>query len=59
MARGGSLVVFGNEPCREALQSETRPAPKSDNASIPVEFRFEIDASGDPFRYEAAGTLRG
>ena len=31
----------------------------ADNASIPVEFRFEIDTNGDPFRYEAAGTLRG
>ena len=31
----------------------------ADNASIPVEFRFEIDPSGDPFRYEAAGVLRG
>lgn len=31
----------------------------ADNASIPVEFRFEIDPAGDPFRYEAAGVLRG
>lgn len=31
----------------------------ADNASIPVEYRFEIDANGDPFRYETAGTLRG
>ncbi len=28
------------------------------NASIPVEFRFEIDTNGDPFRYETAGPLR-
>jgi hypothetical protein len=31
----------------------------ADNASIPVEYKFEADASGDPFRYETAGTLRG
>jgi hypothetical protein len=31
----------------------------ADNASIPCEFRCEIAASGDPFRYETAGTLRG
>jgi hypothetical protein len=31
----------------------------ADNASIPVEYRFEIDSNGDPFRYETAGTLRG
>lgn len=30
----------------------------ADHASIPVEFRFEIAASGDPFRYETAGTIR-
>lgn len=31
----------------------------SDNATIPCEFRCEIAPSGDPFRYETAGTLRG
>jgi hypothetical protein len=31
----------------------------ADNASIPCEFRCEIAPSGDPFRYETAGTLRG
>lgn len=31
----------------------------ADNASIPCEFRAEVAASGDPFRYETAGTLRG
>jgi hypothetical protein len=31
----------------------------ADNASIPVEFKFETDSFGDPFRYETAGTLRG
>lgn len=31
----------------------------ADNASIPVEFRCEIASSGDPFRYETAGALRG
>jgi hypothetical protein len=31
----------------------------ADHASIPVEFRFEIAASGDPFRYESAGPIRG
>lgn len=31
----------------------------ADNATIPCEFRCEIAPSGDPFRYETAGTLRG
>src|SRR5690242_19237356 len=31
----------------------------ADNASIPVEFGFEIPASGFPFRYYTAGTTRG
>lgn len=32
----------------------------ADNASIPVEFRFEVpSAGGFPFTYYAAGTLRG
>jgi hypothetical protein len=31
----------------------------ADNATIPVEFHCEIAPSGDPFRYETAGTLRG
>jgi hypothetical protein len=31
----------------------------SDNATIPVEFRFEVDTSGNPFYYYTAGTLRG
>jgi hypothetical protein len=31
----------------------------ADNASIPCEFRCEIAPSGDPFRYETAGTVRG
>jgi hypothetical protein len=30
----------------------------AEHASIPVEFRFEVAASGDPFRYETAGTIR-
>jgi hypothetical protein len=31
----------------------------NDNATIPCEFHCEIAPSGDPFRYETAGTLRG
>lgn len=31
----------------------------ADNASIPCEFRAEVAPSGDPFRYETAGALRG
>jgi hypothetical protein len=31
----------------------------ADNASLPVEFRFEPDINGDPFLYDSAGTLRG
>lgn len=31
----------------------------ADNATIPVEFRFEIPASTFPFRYYSAGTTRG
>jgi hypothetical protein len=31
----------------------------ADNATLPVEFRFEPDANGDPFIYDSAGTLRG
>lgn len=31
----------------------------AENATIPCEFRCEIAPSGDPFRYETAGTLRG
>lgn len=31
----------------------------SDNATLPVEFRGEVAASGFPFQYFTAGTLRG
>lgn len=31
----------------------------ADNASFPVEFRFEPDSAGDPFTYYAAGATRG
>lgn len=31
----------------------------ADVATIPVEFRFEVAASGQPFYYDTAGTLRG
>jgi hypothetical protein len=31
----------------------------ADNATLPVEFRFEIPASGQPFFYYGAGALRG
>ena len=31
----------------------------ADNASLPVEFRFEPDANGDPWIYDTAGVLRG
>jgi hypothetical protein len=31
----------------------------ADNATLPVEFRFEIPGSGNPFQYDTAGTLRG
>ncbi|MEU7170307.1 hypothetical protein ABZ949_02300 [Micromonospora tulbaghiae] len=31
----------------------------ADNASLPVEFKFEPDANGDPFTYWSAGALRG
>lgn len=31
----------------------------ADNATLPVEFRFEIPASGNPYYYDTAGTLRG
>lgn len=31
----------------------------ADNASLPVEFRFEPNAAGDPWAWYAAGTTRG
>jgi hypothetical protein len=31
----------------------------ADNATLPVEFRGEVAASGQPFQYFTAGTLRG
>jgi hypothetical protein len=31
----------------------------ADNATLPLEFRFEPDSNGDPFIYDSAGTLRG
>jgi hypothetical protein len=31
----------------------------ADNATLPLEFRFEPDSNGDPFLYDTAGPLRG
>jgi hypothetical protein len=46
----------------QCFQIGTLSVPRrkgADNATLPVEFRFEIPASGNPFQYDTAGTLRG
>ena len=46
----------------QALQVGSLTIPRNKgaaNASIPVEFRAELPASGFPFRYWSAGTVRG